>query len=113
MADSLQFAEFTKKNLSIRGVEEVLKSQGVVSLVTEHAERITASANATAEGRRGEMDPNVANLLAKRDEDAFREPPYEMKVKKGRHTTLGVVRSATIEGAYDSNQNQTLDSLNH
>ena len=48
MADELRFAEFTKKSLNLGGVIAALKSPGVVSLVTEHAERLRDAANSAA-----------------------------------------------------------------
>lgn len=110
MADRLRFAEFTKGNLSLGGVIAVMKSPGVVSLVTGHAKRIRDAANAAARDR---LTAEERNRLEHAEPGCMGAPPYEYQVKEGRSDTLGVVRSASLWGAYDSNQNHTLDSLNH
>lgn len=110
MADGLRFAEFTKKNLNLGGVISVMKSPGVVSLVSEHAERICDAANAAAKER---LTAEERNRLEHAEPGCMGAPPYEYQVKEGRSDTLGVVRSASLWGAYDSNQHHTLDSLNH
>lgn len=110
MADGLRFGEFTKGNLNLGGVIAVMKSPGVVSLVTGHAERICAAANAAAKDR---LTADEYNLLEHAEPGCMGAPPYEFQVKKGHSDTLGVVRSASLWGAYDSNQHHTLDSLNH
>lgn len=110
MADGLRFAEFTKKNLNLGGVVAALKSPGVVSLVTGHAERLCAAANAAARDR---LTAEERNRLEHAEPGCMGAPPYEAVVKEGHSDTLGVVRSASLWGAYDSNQHHTLDSLNH
>ena len=109
MADELRFAEFTKKSLNLGGVIAALKSPGVVSLVTEHAERLRDAANSAA---REHLTAEDLHVLQHYDGGIMTDP-YECQVKEGRSDTLGVVRSASLWGAYDSNQHHTLDSLNH
>lgn len=106
MADGLKFGEFRANR---GGVAAALKSPGVVSLVTAHAERVRDAANAAA---REHLTAEDLNVLQHYDGGVMTDP-YEAEVKTGRFDTLGVVRSASAWGAYDSNQHQTLDSLNH
>lgn len=106
MADRLSFGRF---RVSKPGVRETLKSPGVVSLVTSHAERIRDAANATA---RDNLTAEDLNVLQHYDGGVMTDP-YESQVKTGHSDTLGVVRSANVWGAFDSNQHHTLDSLNH
>ena len=106
MADGLEFGRF---RVDRAGVVAVLKSPGVVSLVTGHAERIRDAANATA---REHLTAEDLHVIQSYDEGVMTDP-YEAEVKSGRFDTLGVVRSANAWGAYDSNQHHTLDSLNH
>lgn len=107
MADGLRFGRF---RVDRGGVVSVMKSRGVVSLVTSHAERIRDAANAAARDR---LTAEERNRLEHAEPGCMGAPPYECQVKEGHSDTLGVVRSASLWGAYDSNQNQTLDSLNH
>lgn len=107
MADQLSFGAF---RFDRAGVIAALKSPGVVSLVTGHAERIRDAANAAARDR---LTAEERNRLEHAEPGCMGAPPYEYQVKEGRSDTLGVVRSASLWGAYDSNQNHTLDSLNH
>lgn len=106
MADGLRFGDF---RVDRGGVVSVLKSPGIVSLVTGHAERIRDAANAAAREHVSPDDPAAVRSQAR----SASIEPYESEVKTGRFDTLGVVRSANAWGAYDSNQHQTLDSLNH
>lgn len=107
MADGLSFGGFS---VDRGGVIAALKSPGVVSLVTGHAERICDAANAAARDR---LTAEERNRLEHAEPGCMGAPPYEYQVKEGRSDTLGVVRSASLWGAYDSNQHHTLDSLNH
>lgn len=107
MADGLSFGDF---RVDRGGVIAALKSPGVVSLVTGHAERLCAAANAAARDR---LTAEERNRLEHAEPGCMGAPPYEYQVKEGRFDTLGVVRSASLWGAYDSNQHHTLDSLNH
>lgn len=107
MADGLSFGDFRADRA---GVVAALKSPGVVSLVEGHAERICDAANAAAKDR---LTAEEYNHLEHAEPGCMGAPPYEFQVKEGHSDTLGVVRSASLWGAYDSNQNQTLDSLNH
>ena len=107
MADGLSFGDF---RVDSGGVIAALKSPGVVSLVTGHAERLCAAANAAARDR---LTAEERNRLEHAEPGCMGAPPYEAVVKEGHSDTLGVVRSASLWGAYDSNQHHTLDSLNH
>lgn len=107
MADRLAFGDF---RFDRAGVVAALKSPGVVSLVAEHAERLCAAANAAARDR---LTAEERDRLEHAEPGCMGAPPYEAVVKEGRSDTLGVVRSASLWGAYDSNQHHTLDSLNH
>lgn len=110
MADGLRFGRF---KVNRGGVISTLKQGGVRAWVAESAESIASAANAQAEGRRAGIDAKTRGVLKKRDPSAFGSHPYEAVVKSGSFDTLGIVRPATIEGAYDSNQHHTLDSLRH
>lgn len=107
MADGLSFGDF---RVDRGGVIAALKYPGVVSLVTGHAERLCAAANAAARDR---LTAEERNRLEHAEPGCMGAPPYEAVVKEGHSDTLGVVRSASLWGAYDSNQHHTLDSLNH
>lgn len=96
-----------------RGVIEVMKGDGVRSLVAENVARMEADANSQALARRPAIPARTRGILAHRDSDAFAAQPYAGKVKVGRYTAFGAVDPATTEGGYDQNQNHTLDSLAH
>lgn len=106
MADSLSFGDFRVDRV---GVIATLKSPGVVSLVTEHADRIRDAANSAA---REHLTAEDLHVIQHYDGGVMADP-YESEVKGGHSDTLGIVRSANLWGAYDSNQHHTLDSLNH
>lgn len=110
MADSYKFGRF---KVNRGGVAATLKTGAVRAWVGETVDSIASAANAQAEGRRSTIGGKTRGILMKRDPSAFGSHPYEGVVKTGSFDTLGVVRPATIEGAYDSNQHHTLDSYRH
>lgn len=115
MASGLRF---TSVRAISSGVAATMTGRDVGSWVEGQAERLAASANAQAAGRRDAIPGRVKALLRHRAHESggpepFDLPPYEAHVYAGRADTLGFVDAVTIEGGYDQNQNHTLDSLNH
>lgn len=104
MADRLELGDF---EVDRSGVVEILKGGAVRGLVASHTGRLARSANAAAAAHRESMPHGTRKALERLGGGA----PYEGAVKAGRFDTLGVVRTASAEGAYDSNQHHTLDNL--
>ena len=106
MADSLRFGGF---KVNRAGVVAALKSGGARAVVAGHARRICSAANAMA---RDAVTEDERNMLEALEPGCMYGDPYEVELK-GDRDTLGVVRSASLWGAYDSNRHHTLDALNH
>lgn len=104
-------ARVGRVEVSKRDVRSVLKSPGVVGWVTETSDRLAASASSQAMARRDALPKAVRREMHRRGD--FDRAPYSSRTKIGTHTAFGVVGTATADGAYDQNQNHTLDSLNH
>lgn len=107
MADGLRFGRF---EVDRSGVAETLRGGGVTGWVASVAASVAASANASAEENATDAE---LNMLRHYDPFVTARTHYEPLVRAGRFDTLGVVRSASLLGAYDSNQHHTLDTLNH
>lgn len=102
----LQFGAF---KVNRAGVAETLKQAGVRDWVGREVSRLADEANAAARERLTAEDVHIVQHY----DPGVMSDPYEGVVKTGSYDTLGVVRSANLWGAYDSNQHHTLDSLNH
>lgn len=104
-------AELTFGNFKVdrAGVAATLKQGGVVDWVAREAESMAAAANSAARDRLTAEDVHIIQHY----EPGVMGDPYEAVVKTGNFDTLGVVRTANLWGAYDSNQHHTLDAMNH
>lgn len=96
------------------GVAATMTSAGVLAFAHGEAERIAASANAAAIGRRAAIDGRTRGFMRHVVADgSLSEAPYRAVAYAGRADSIAAVRTATYEGARDQALNHTLDSLNH
>lgn len=85
-----------------RGISQVCKSPGMVSVLAGHAARVAADANAAAEGCK-------ASLGVER----FAVPPYKGLVRTLDKTAVGMVAPETSKGEEDQARNKSLSRQMH
>lgn len=105
MADvEARFEPFTRANLDIGGMVEVLKSGAVHARLDAEAERIAGAAN----------DDALAWAYGEGREDLAADGAgYRTRSKDGRYVAIALVETASLLGRIDQAKNHTLDSHNH
>ena len=86
------------------GIAALFKGAGMQSALTEAGKRVESSANASA--TTAGLSTKWRKIVERYDKGA---QPYTADVKVLSNTAVGVVRTSSVLGCLDENQNHTLE----
>ncbi len=88
------------------GVEAIFRSSAMQSAVKQAADKVAAQANAAATSNKGALPTKWRKIVDRYDRGST---PYTPAAKVLTHTAVGVVRTSSLLGVVDENQNHTLE----
>ncbi len=98
-----QFGDF---KVNRAGVAAVFRSSAMQGAVKSAASKVAASANASAAASKPALPTKWRKIVDRYDRGST---PYTPEAKVLRNTAVGVVRTSSLLGLVDENQNHTLE----
>lgn len=100
---SARFGDF---RVDRSGVEAIFRSSAMQSAAKQAADKVAGAANAAAAANKGALPAKWRKIIDRYDRGST---PYTPAAKVLTHTAAGVVRTSSLLGVVDENQNHTLE----
>lgn len=100
---SVSFGDF---RVDRAGVSAIFRSASMQAAVRDAADKVAAPANAAALANKAALPTKWQRIVDRYDRG---DAPYTPSAKVLRNTAVGVVRTSSLLGLVDENQNHTLE----